>query len=55
MEKFLVLLKENPKKALVFVIALLAFTVASIFLDGCAYKFHVDKADNLSHSIEVKR
>lgn len=55
MEKFFALLKENPKKALAFVIALLAFTVANIFLEGCAYKLHVDKADNLTHSIDIRK
>lgn len=49
MEKFIDLLKNNPKKALVILIALIFIAVGNIFLNGCA--FHLSGADNVTGSI----
>lgn len=49
------IIKNNPKKAIVILLSLLIFTVGNMILEGCAYKLHVDRADNLTHSIDIKR
>lgn len=55
MDKFIELLKTNPKKAILVLLTLLFFSIGSFFLSGCAYRFHVDKADNMTHSIDIRR
>lgn len=50
MEKFIELLKNNPKKAIVILIALLVFAVGNVIINGCA--FHLSGADNVSGSIK---
>lgn len=47
-------ISSNPKKAIVFIISFLVFAFGSLFFTGCAYKFHVDKADNMTHSIDIR-
>lgn len=54
MEKFFKLLKENPKKVIFICLSLIVLAVGNL-VSGCAYKLHVDKADNLTHSIDIKR
>lgn len=49
------IIKNNPKKAIVILLSLLILSIGNMILEGCAYKLHVDKADNLTHSIEIKR
>lgn len=53
MEKFLNLLKNNPKKAIVILISLLVYAFGSYFLSGCA--FHVEGADNVSGFVHPLR
>lgn len=53
MEKFFELLKQNPKKAIFICLAAIVLAIGNI-LSGCAYKLHIDKADNLTHSIDIK-
>lgn len=55
MDKFIELLKTNPKKAILVLLTLLFFAVGSLFLSGCAYKFHADKLDNVTHEFIMKR
>lgn len=48
-------IKNNPKKSIVIFLSLLCFAIGNLLIQGCAYKLHVDKADNLTHSIDIKR
>lgn len=54
MEKFFEILKNNPKKAIFICLAFIVLAIGNL-LTGCAYKLHVDKADNLTHSIDIQR
>lgn len=54
MEKFIELLKENPKKAIVVAICILVFAIGN-FVVGCAGRVHFDKIDNFtveSHGVK---
>lgn len=46
MQKFIDLLKSNPKKAILVLIVLLVYAVGSYFITGCA--FHLSGADNIT-------
>lgn len=46
MNKFIELLKSNPKKAILILIVLLVYAVGSYFIAGCA--FHLSGADNVT-------
>lgn len=50
MQKFIDLLKSNPKKAILVLIVLLVYAVGSYFITGCA--FHLSGADNVTGSIK---
>lgn len=53
MEKFLKLLKTNPKKAIIILVSLLAYAITSYFITGCA--FHLSGADNVTGIVKPLR
>lgn len=53
MEKFLELVKNNPKKAIVVAITLLVFAVGN-FITGCTYRYHADRIDNITKDIKIR-
>lgn len=47
---------KNPIAKIVFIVlALGAVGIALFFTNGCAYKFHADKIDNVTREITFER
>lgn len=46
---------KNPIAKIIFLVLLLgAVGITAFFSTGCAYKFHADSIDNVTHEFSVK-